>query len=360
MKHSLFTELPLQRNPWTEPDAAENDVVLSSRVRLARNLAGHAFPGHSRVEQQRRIFSQILETVERLESFHPEFAVEISELDKPGKQLLVERGLATRELCRKGRGSGVAADLRQNTCVIINEEDHLRLQAVAPGLDFQAVWHKAAAVETELGTRKPFAFHPELGYLTACPTNAGTGLRVSAMLHLPGLVLRDQMPQVLRAADKLRLTVRGLFGEGTDAIGNVFQVSNQATLGESEESILQRLEKICRQVVWAERNARQWLVTKASERLLDRIGRAYGILRFAHSLSAEEALSQLCWLRLAATIGITPGLTTVKVGELIMQTQPGHLQLAQEAELEKHQAERVRAEIIRNSLRLAESAGDKS
>src|SRR3954467_14281568 len=216
-------------------------IVMSSRVRLARNVKDAAFPGWAKKPERVRVLEHIKPAIEALGDMKDSFSDAMDTLSTLDKQILVERHLISREHAAKSAGSGLVLNRDESLCVMINEEDHLRMQALRPGLQLRQAWNTIDQADSALEKKLDYAFSPELGYLTACPTNLGTGIRVSAMLHLPGLVLAEQINPIIQSVNKLGLAVRGLYGEGTEALGNVFQVSNQMTLGESETDIVERL-----------------------------------------------------------------------------------------------------------------------
>ena len=233
------------------------------------------------------------------------------------------------------------------------------MQAIRPGLQLTAAFNALSELDTELEESLEFAFDPTLGYLTTCPTNLGTGLRASAMLHLPGLVLSDQIGQVLQAVNKIGLAVRGLYGEGTESLGNLYQISNQSTLGESEETIIRRLERVISQVSNHEQNAREKLLEDDPEMVSDKIGRAYGVLRYAHIIDSKEALNHLSLLRLGGTLGFFPPETVMLCDTLLMDIQPAHLQLHSGRKLSPEERDAIRAEIVRSRLHSLESPDNR-
>src|SRR4026208_536688 len=307
-------------------EGPHNKIVLSSRVRLARNLKGLAFPGWAKKAERVRSLDQIRPAVESLSQMSDAFAESMDNLTVLDKNILVERHLISREHAAKNAGSGLVLNREESLCVMINEEDHLRMQALRPGLQLRQAWHAIDQGASEPEKKMEFAFTPTLGYLTACPTNVGTGIRVSAMLHLPGLVLAEQINQIIQAVNKLGLAVRGLYGEGTEALGNVFQVSNQMTLGEAETEIVERLNKVLSQMLEHEENARSTLLEKKPKMVFNHIGRAYGILANAHSISSKETMNLLSLMRLGVDLGLFPDLDRALVDELFVITQPNHLQ----------------------------------
>jgi len=241
-------------------------IVMSSRVRLARNLREASFPGWAKKPERVKILETVLPAVSALPEMADSFAEAMDNLTALDKQILVERHLISREHAAKNVGSGIVLNREESFCVMINEEDHLRMQALRPGFQIREAWNAIDRLDSTLEKKLNFAFDNELGYLTACPTNLGTGIRVSAMLHLPGLVLAEQINPIIQSVNKLGLAVRGLYGEGTEALGNIFQVSNQMTLGESETAIVERLEKVLSQIIEHEENARQTLLEKKRRR----------------------------------------------------------------------------------------------
>src|SRR6059058_3053123 len=247
---------------WLRGEGPHYQVVISSRVRLARNLRNRAFPGWAKKAECISILDLIRPRVEELTEMQDSFSESLQELSALERQVLVERHLISREHAAKGVGSAVVMNRRQTLSIMINEEDHLRMQAIRSGLQLKQTFKLIDKVDSELEQRLDFAFHSQLGYLTACPTNVGTGMRASAMVHLPALVLIEQINQVIQAVNKIGLAVRGLYGEGTEALGNLFQVSNQTTLGEREDDIIERLNKVILQIIEHEQNARQLLIQK--------------------------------------------------------------------------------------------------
>ena len=326
-------------------------IVMSSRVRLARNLKGSAFPGWAKKPERIRILELIRPAVEGLPELRSAFSETMDNLTSLDKQLLVERHLISREHAAKSGGSGLVLNREETFCVMINEEDHLRMQALRPGLQLRQAWAAIDHLDTQLESQLNYAFSNDLGYLTACPTNLGTGIRVSAMLHLPGLVLAEQINPIIQSVNKLGLAVRGLYGEGTEALGNVFQVSNQMTLGESESTIVERLEKVLAQIIEHEENARATLIEKKAKMVHNHVGRAYGILANAHSISSKETMNLLSLLRLGGDLGSFPGMDRSLVDELFILTQPAHLQRQHAEKLSAEERDLLRADMMRERLK---------
>src|SRR3954454_19335965 len=332
-------------------EGPHNKIVLSSRVRLARNLKGLAFPGWAKKAERVRSLDQIRPAVESLSQMSEAFSQSMDNLTVLDKNILVERHLISREHAAKNAGSGLVLNCEESLCVMINEEDHLRMQALRPGLQLKQAWHAIDQVDSKLEKKMEFAFTPTLGYLTACPTNVGTGIRVSAMLHLPGLVLAEQINPIIQSVNKLGLAVRGLYGEGTEALGNVFQVSNQMTLGESEPDIVERLNKVLAQIIEHEENARGSLLEKKPKTVMNQIGRAYGILANSHSISSKETMNLLSFMRLGVDLGLFPDVERGLVDELFVVTQPAHLQKQYSEKLGADERDLLRADMVRERLR---------
>ncbi|MGA4579636.1 protein arginine kinase [Limisphaera sp. VF-2] len=335
----------------------QDRIVFSSRVRLARNLRGFAFPGWAKKPDRLQVYERVAAAVTGLPALQGCFCEALDRLSTLDKQLLVERHLISREHAAKSAGSGVVLNREETFCLMINEEDHLRMQSLRPGLQLREAWAELDALDTELESRLEYAFSPQWGYLTACPTNVGTGIRFSAMLHLPGLVLSEQINGVIQSVNKLGLAVRGLYGEGTEALGNVFQVSNQMTLGESEQTILEKIDKVLRQIIELEENARATLIEKNPKMVYNHIGRAYGILANAHIIASKEAMNMLSLMRLGVDLGMFPGVDRSLTDELFLLIQPAHLQLLHQEKLQAEERDILRADLIRNRLKTVSRPG---
>jgi protein arginine kinase len=331
-------------------EGPHNRIVMSSRVRLARNLKNLPFPGWAKKADRVKALEFLRPAVEALPQLAGAFSETMDNLSSLDKNILVERHLISREHAAKGAGSGLVLNPEESLCVMINEEDHLRMQALRPGLQLRQAWQAIDQIDSKLEKRLEYAFAPELGYLTACPTNLGTGIRVSAMLHLPGLVLAEQVNQIIQAVNKLGLAVRGLYGEGTEALGNVFQVSNQMTLGESETDIVEKLNKVLAQIIEHEENARSVLLDKKPKAVYNHIGRAYGTLANAHSISSKETMNLLSMLKLGVDLGLFPNMEKWLVDELLIITQPGHLQRLHSEKLSAEERDIIRADMLRERL----------
>lgn len=334
----------------TDASGSKTAIVLMTRVRLARNLAGHAFPGWAKPTQREEILQACRAAVAATTPMKRAFSVAISELTELERQILVERHLISRELSGAKSGGGVMISKDQAFSVMMNEEDHLRIQVLRSGFNLKRAWSAINEFDSMLEEHLDFAFSPTLGYLTACPTNIGTGMRGSAMMHLPALVISSQMEKVVRAVNQLGMVVRGLFGEGSDASGSIFQISNQTTLGESEEDIIKRLGSVLQSIVEHELNAREKLLEADAGKLLDKIGRAYGILQNSHVLSSSEAMNLLSLMRLGVDLGAFPESNRSAIDRLFIEAQPGHLQHAQRGQFEPGQRDVLRAARLRSEF----------
>lgn len=351
-----FTTLLRHPADWMSSGASgAPTVVLTSRIRLARNLAHIPFPGWATRSQRSEALELLRPAVEALPVMKNAFSQELNDLSPVQKQVLVERHLISREHAARGEGSAAVIERRQTFSWMLNEEDHLRMQAVRPGLQLSSTYRALSALDTDLESSLDYAFDPALGYLTSCPTNLGTGLRASVMLHLPGLVLSDQIGPALQGVNKMGLAVRGLYGEGTESLANLYQISNQSTLGEPEEEIIERLERVIASVSVHEVNAREKILEDDPEMVADKIGRAYGVLRHAHVMDSKEALGQVSLLRLGAYMGFSPSDTVALCDSLLMDIQPAHLQLHAGTKLNPEERDSLRAEIVRAKLQNLQS-----
>jgi len=334
----------------TDSSSSKTAIVLMTRIRLARNLANTAFPGWAKPAVRADVFERCRDAVVATSPMKRNLAVGVQTLSELEKQILVERHLISRELSGSRVGSGFVVNREQTVSVMINEEDHLRIQVLRAGFQLKKAWNAINDLDTALEEHLDYAFSPTLGYLTACPTNLGTAMRASAMMHLPALVIASQMEKVVRAVNQLGMVVRGLFGEGSDASGSIFQISNQTTLGETEEEIIKRLGSVLNSIIEHELNARQKLLEADAGKLFDKIGRAYGILQNSHLLSSSEAMNLLSLVRLGVDLNLFPEDSRAIVDRLFIETQPGHLQHAQKGEFDASQRDLLRAARLRTEF----------
>jgi protein arginine kinase len=338
---------------WLDASGEHADVVLSTRVRLARNLQGHAFGPRARVNDREAVLGQVRGHADRLESLDTSTLLSLSDMDSRSRRVLLERRVLTRDLLgedRPARGSAVLLSPGAPLSVLVNEEDHLRLQALVSGLRLQDAWNRIDRLDEELGRELAFAYHHEFGFLTSCPTNVGTGLRASVLMHLPGLVLTKEISRVLHALGQVGLTFRGLYGEGSEVVGNFFQVSNQTTLGKSEEDLVDQLDRVVRKVIQHELDARQVLLRDARSVTEDKIWRAYGLLRFARTLPFEELMNLLSGVRLGVSLKLLPELRVYTLNKLMIFSQPAHLEQAAGRDLSAAESDAHRATFVRRVL----------
>lgn len=332
---------------WTEGKGQHPEIVLSSRVRLARNLAQFPFP----LKQTEASANAVLERLEKaLENSNELKLYRLVDIPKLERQALVEKHLISPEHAEKSENKGVIVNSQGSVSIMVNEEDHLRIQCFASGLELDALWPEADKIDNEIEKELNYAFDEQYGYLTCCPTNLGTGMRVSVMMHLPGLVLTKQAGVIFSQLAKLGIVVRGLFGEGTDAHGNLFQISNQITLGQDETEIVESISSVAKKVVSQEQTARNYLVKNAGPLIEDKARRAYGILTNAKIISSEEALSLISDLRLGTAVGMIDELNLKTINELYLLCQPGYLQVLAKGHMESQDRDIKRAEVIKEKL----------
>ncbi|MGB0272716.1 MAG: protein arginine kinase [Opitutales bacterium] len=325
-------------------------VVLSTRIRLARNLIDTPFPERANSSQRSAVVKQCAAELHNLAPLRKGAFFDISALSDLEKQVLLERHLISRELCESQQGAGVFINKEQTCAVMVNEEDHLRIQFLKSGFNLKSIWKQIDAFDSQLEGLLNLAYDSTLGYLTACPTNVGTGLRASVMMHLPGLVIAEHMERVIRAVNQLGIAVRGLFGEGSDATGHVFQISNQQTLGESEAEILERLGNVLKTIIDHELNARFKCLEENREKLLDQIGRGFGVLCNAHVLSSNEAMNLLSLMRLAVDFSMLPETNRAVIDRLFIECQPGHVQYVAQAGIAPEDRDVARARKLRDEF----------
>jgi protein arginine kinase len=339
-----------QCGPWLRGEGPENDIVISSRIRLARNISGFPFVSKATEQDRQRIEETVKLAVRNVDENNELYEVNLESLDQVGRQFLVERQLISREIAENTGPRAVYIANDESYSVMVNEEDHLRLQAVTSGLDLNKVWERINSLDDHLEKYIPYAFSEELGYLTACPTNVGTGMRVSVMMHLPAVSLSQEIDKVFRGLQKLNLAVRGIYGEGSQALGEFYQISNQITLGRSETELIQQVQEIVERIVQYERKARDAILKTDEESLLDRASRALGVLQTARTMTSEEAMHLLSTLRLAVNVQLleSPGIPLIN--DLLLHIQPGHLQQIRGGSLQPSDRDLARADYIRSHL----------
>jgi protein arginine kinase len=349
-----FAELFAGSAPWWKGEGPHADMVLSTRIRLARNLNDVPFTHRARDEQLQGVLSSVGRAAQGSKLLADGLLLKMQDCTPVERQVLVERHLVSHELGDGGRPRGIYVAPDGRVSIMINEEDHLRLQALTPGFQLAEAWSLADRADDDLGVSLDYAFSDEIGYLTACPTNAGTGLRASVLIHLPALVLLEEIQRVLKSVMQVGLNVRGLYGEHSEIMGNLFQISNQTTLGRSERDSIESLERVTRQIIETEERARERMLRDARTQLEDKVWRAYGTLRYCRSIQAKEVINLCSAVRLGVAMGLEglPPLRTVN--ELLVLTQPAHLQRQAGAEMSPAERNVYRARVVRERLAAAE------
>ncbi|MBI4598401.1 MAG: protein arginine kinase [Candidatus Omnitrophica bacterium] len=344
-------ELLKQPSEWLRGAGPVSDIVISSRIRLARNLEPYPFATRATKASQAEVLKAVKDALPKAASLANPLLVDMGEITEVDRQFLLERHLVSREHIVHAEHKAVAIGQGEVISIMINEEDHLRLQVMQSGMNLRDAWELINALDDELAEILPYAYSSDWGYLTCCPTNTGTGLRASVMAHLPSLVITKQINKVLHTITKLGLTARGLYGEGTEASGNFFQISNQVSLGRPEEELIENIERIVKEVIHQEQAAREALMANNRNQLEDRIWRAYGLLRHAKTMSSGEALDLLSAVRLGVDLGVMDGqLTRKTVNELFLFSQPAHLQKLEGKTLSAKERDATRAQLIRTRL----------
>jgi protein arginine kinase len=351
---SLSDFLQRAMSRWMKDGGPDDDIILTSRIRIARNLQDMPFPILQTDVHADEVIHAVQNAlnspeVRRLGDFEFARCSDMSTLDR---YVLVEKHLMSKDLAEQVRHGALALRKDEVMSIMVNEEDHLRIQVIMPGFRLNEAWQLANAMDDALEGQLPYAFDDRLGYLTACPTNVGTGIRASVMMHLPGLVISGNISRMLSAVSQVGLTVRGLYGEGSDAAGNIFQVSNQVTLGETEEEIIGNLFSVVHQLIDNERSARRLLLQQNRDALEDRVCRSFGILAHARRMDSKETLQRLSDVRLGIDLGIIKGVSSGILKELMVMTQPAFLQKYYGQELSPGERDIRRAALVRERLRL--------
>ncbi|MCC7350116.1 MAG: protein arginine kinase [Phycisphaerales bacterium] len=346
-----LSDLTNRAGEWLRGSGPMSEIVISSRIRLARNVSGYSFltriSRHERQALEKRVREVILDAQISPQTLY----VDLESAPEIDRSLLVERHLISKPHATAEGARGVAIGEDESVSIMVNEEDHLRLQVLRSGLQLEEAWEQINEIDDKLESKLDFAFHPRFGYLTACPTNVGTGIRVSVMLHLPALKLTGEIEKVFRAAKEMRLAVRGLYGEGTEATGDFYQISNQTTLGKTEDEIISDFKHlVIPKIIDYEHHARRTLLNDRTVALDDKVCRSLGILRTARLMTSEEVLFLLSHLRMGINLGRVKEMDIRMVNELFLLTQPAHLQKLQGRKLEGDVRRAARADFIRQKL----------
>ena len=335
---------------WLRGTGPSAHIVLSSRIRLARNLRDVLFTNRAKRKDLDAVIALVEAVVRDIPFFKEATFFRLSDLDNVDRQFLVERHLMSHDHASNPQGKAVIVSREEALSVMVNEEDHLRIQMMQSGCNLDAVWEVINKIDNALADKLPYAFLPEWGFLTACPTNAGTAMRGSVMLHLPALVMTRQINKVLMAISKLSFASRGFYGEGTQAIGNFYQISNQVSLGHSEQDIIQNINGLIRQIVDQEEQARQALLVQNRLMLEDKVCRAWGILKHSRSISSQETIELMSMVRLGVDMNILQDIDHKTMNELFIMIQPAHLQKLGARKLNSAERDIRRAQLIREKI----------
>ena len=358
--NSKLNEFTERCGEWLRGSGPQSDIVMSSRIRLARNLADFPFIRRCTDRDRAAIEKAVRAAMKKVNEWQKCSYFDVASLPDVDRQFLVERQLISREFADAQGARGALIDPEETFSIMVNEEDHLRLQVMHSGLDLEAAWAQISQIDDLLEANLRYAFHPRLGYLTACPTNVGTGMRVSVMLHLPALVLTKQIEKVFRALQKISLAVRGFYGEGSQFMGDFYQISNQITLGRAEPDLLKQVAEVVPVIIEYERQARSFLVKESKKELHDRVSRAYGILCTAQTISSEETMHLLSSVRMGINLGLIDDLEIPVLNKLFMHTQPAHLQKLRGAELDSADRNIERAVYLQRHLKKIDGEADKN
>lgn len=335
---------------WLNGQGPQGEIVVSSRIRLARNLDRLPFPGWAGKREREEIIKQVSSAIDGCPLLKKALFLEVNKLLPLDRQFLVERYLISPEFAESKFERALFIGEKEMVSLMVNEEDHLRLQSLQSGFSLAEAWRLINQIDDDLGKVIKFSFSPQWGFLTACPTNCGTGLRASVMIHLPALVMTKQINKIFQAVNKVGMAVRGFYGEGTEASGNFFQVSNQITLGQAEEEIVDNIERIIRQIIGHEERARELLLKENRFELEDKIGRAYGILEYGYVITSREAIELLSLFRLGVDAGLVPKVSVGVQNGLLASIQPAHLQKTEGRPLTARERDKKRSEIIRQAI----------
>ncbi|HVT88040.1 MAG TPA: protein arginine kinase [Tepidisphaeraceae bacterium] len=346
-----LSDLTSRAGEWLRGNGPMSEIVISSRIRLARNVAGQRFLSRMTTHQRQATEKRLRETILSAQLATETLYVDLDSAPEVDRQLLVERHLISKQHAASEGSRGVAIAENETLSIMVNEEDHLRIQVLRSGLQLEEAWEQINSVDDKLENKLDFSFHPRFGYLTACPTNVGTGIRVSVMLHLPALKLTGEIEKVFRTAKDMHLAVRGLYGEGTEATGDFYQISNQTTLGRSEADIISDFKHtVIPKIIDFEHHARKTLLNDRTVALDDKVCRALGLLRSARLLTSDEVMFLLSHLRMGINLGRIKDIDIRTINELFLLTQPAHLQKLQGKKLEGDLRRAARAEFIRHRL----------
>jgi protein arginine kinase len=331
---------------WLQDKGDYRDVVVSSRIRLARNLDKYRFPIRIGTDEASQVYDDVIRSLDKNKYLN----FKIKDIPVIERNMLVEKHIISPALLNTPNISGFAMNEHEDETIMINEEDHIRIQVLDSGLSLTKAWEKADELDNRLGSSFKFAFDEKIGFLTSCPTNLGTGLRASVMLHLPAMEMTKEINKVLATIAQFGLAVRGVYGEGTKALGSLYQISNQSTLGDSEETIIKKIDHLTRQIAEKERITRKNIFEKSAITFEDKIFRAYGILKNTRIISTDEAVRLISFLKLGITSGLITDNNINDMDKLYIEIQPASLQYISRKEMNDMERDIKRAEIIRNKI----------
>ena len=350
-RNSLKTDIFMsQVGEWLKAAGPENDIVISSRIRLARNLRGYPFTSIGSPEKLSEVETLIREKLEENDIIPDMTYLKLKDLTQLERNLLVERHLISKDHAEKNSARALALDKKESLSIMVNEEDHMRLQVLKSGLQLTESWKEIDELDNRLEKELPYAFSPQFGYLTACPTNVGTGMRISVMLHLPALTVTKQVEKVFQSLIRIKFIVRGLYGEGTYATGDFYQIANQISLGYAEKDIINEIYNIIPEIIKYERTWREKLLADPTKHLEDRIWRAYGTLRYASSITSQEISDLLSVIRVGITVGLIKDIDIKTLNEIFIFSQPAHLQKMEKKTLTAAERDIARAQYLRKKV----------
>ncbi len=343
-------DLIYSRSEWLKGEGPRSNIAISTRVRIARNVEGHVYFDRANNKQREGTLKAVASAVAKSKFLKKTLFLKMEDISDLDRRFLVERHLMSQEHMLDTAHKGLVIEEKEIVSAMLNEEDHLRLQVLQSGFNIMEAWRIVDDIDTELGKYLSFDYSNRFGYLTSCPTNTGTGLRASVMLHLSALVMTGQIENVFDAISKLGLTMRGFYGEGTEALGDFFQISNQLALGHSEMDILDNLERIMNKIISSEEATRERLLKRRKQEISDQICRSHGTLKSARIITSSETIRLLSAVRLGADLGLIKDIDMVGINEILLLTQPAHLQKINGREIAPHERDIKRADLIREKL----------
>ncbi len=335
---------------WLDGSGQYADIVISSRIRLARNFQDLPFPNRASASKLGQVLTRLYDCLPSIDELKDAHFFNMNALSRQERQFLMERHLISAQFVDSKKPAGLIVNRDETLSIMINEEDHLRMQAIQPGLNIEKAWHDLHRLDDALARQLDFAFSDQFGYLTACPTNTGTGIRVSIFINLPALALSKKIDNIIHDIAPSEIAIRGFYGEGSDVMGNFFQISNQLTLGRTEQSVVNRIHNMAEQLVSHELNARQALMQEEAILVEDRVARAVAIIKHARLLESVEAIHYLSLLRLGRALNLVSGIQFSELNELLLLVQPAHLQQLYNRKLEPRERDILRTKVIRNKL----------